>query len=290
MALRVSDFLPGKFSGNKDQDPKSHFLSFHDYLQIHDIANDDMDQILARFKNTLAGQARIWIEGKVFADLDTLKKTFLRYFSGLHSREASARHFRSIRFLPGQSMDQYASTIRSAAETLGYNDDLVRDQFLQGLPKQLQLQLSMAAQQNLDHLIGLAQKYVDLTTTTGPVSFDDTQAFGTFGDDRIKTMSDAITKLTEQVQNLAKPDTFEKTENRPSRTCGRSPGQRVSRNSQSPRRSSKSPAVTPDRSTDRHRNRNQNKPQCSYCKKFNHTWRDCRKLARDMSSRSRDFQ
>ncbi len=108
-----------------------------------------------------------WVEGKVLEDLDTPKTTFLQYFLGLHSREASAWHSWSICLLPGQSMDQDASTIRSAAEKLSYNDDLVRDQFLQGLPKHLQLQLGMAAQQNLHHLIGLAQIYVDLMTNTG---------------------------------------------------------------------------------------------------------------------------
>ena len=77
------------------------------------------------------------------------------------------------------------------------------------------------------------------------------QVLGAFGYDQIKNMSDAITKLTKQVQNLTKADIFEKTENRPSRTRGRSPGPRVSRNIQSPRRFSKSPAVNPDMSMDR---------------------------------------
>ncbi len=75
----------------------------------------------------------------------------MRYFSGIHSS-----NFRSLVYKQGESVEDYASKIRNAAEQLGCNDDLIRDQFLQGLPRNLQVQLSLTGAQNLGQLIELA--------------------------------------------------------------------------------------------------------------------------------------
>ena len=61
--LRQNDFLPKPFLGLKDSNPRSHFLSYEDYCNIHEL--NDANK-LARFKLTLGGEARQWLEGKNF--------------------------------------------------------------------------------------------------------------------------------------------------------------------------------------------------------------------------------
>ena len=164
--------MPSKFNGDKNQNPRSHFLSYNDYLQIHNIR--DVDIQIARFKHTLSGPARVWFENKDFDDLDDLKNRFTQYFSGVHSREANARQFRTLVYKTGENLEEYLTRIRTSANQLGYDDNLIRDQFVAGLPHTVQTRLSMSGRNNLQELVDMAQRYMDLTINVRKVIFDPT--------------------------------------------------------------------------------------------------------------------
>ncbi len=193
--LRINDFLPSKFCGMQGQDPKSHFLSFHDYANVHGLDPDNLDQLIIRFKHTLEGPTRLWVEGKNFENINDLQTSFMRYFSGIHSREANARNFCSLENKQGVSIEDYASKICNAAEQLGsaeqlgYSDDLIRDQFLRGLPGTLQVQLSLTGAQNLGQLTEFAQKYMDLTNF-GSVSWGDQACAASSAQGQIHSLSE----------------------------------------------------------------------------------------------------
>ena len=59
--LRASDFFPAKFSGTQNESPQAHWLAYEDYVALQGLNNQLQ---LNRFKTTLSGSARQWIEGK----------------------------------------------------------------------------------------------------------------------------------------------------------------------------------------------------------------------------------
>ena len=83
--LRFSDGMPNRFYGKKDEDPQAHWHQFNDYATLQNL---NQAHTLARFKMTLGGEARLWIDGKNFQTVDALRQAFTTKFSGLESREA----------------------------------------------------------------------------------------------------------------------------------------------------------------------------------------------------------
>ena len=90
MAVRPSDFLPQKFYGRDHDDPRSHVLCYEDYIKAQDLTDEDTK--IQRFKSTLAGHARSWIETKSFDPntWENIKDTFVNYFTGSHSSLSSS--------------------------------------------------------------------------------------------------------------------------------------------------------------------------------------------------------
>ena len=85
--LRSTDFLPSRFQGDViDSDlARAHYLAFLDYLNAQGLQEPDNPEeyhnLVEIFKRTLRGQARLWIEGKEFVDLITLRDSFVARFS-----------------------------------------------------------------------------------------------------------------------------------------------------------------------------------------------------------------
>ncbi len=83
--MRLADFFPQSYLGEntRSKAAKSHWLSFNDYAIMHGFT---AQQQLDRFQLTLAGKAKLWIDGKHFNTPNDLKTAFEAHFSGLHSR------------------------------------------------------------------------------------------------------------------------------------------------------------------------------------------------------------
>ena len=169
--LRPTDFLPDpKFSGENVSHEKaiSHWYLFSDYLQMHDLQDPDENQmpdVIIRFRLSLTGEARLWIQGKEFNSLDSLKDAFICRFSPTRSEFANVKHFNELKYKSGESSEQYLGRIRIAAQRINYNDDQIRNKFLHSLPGDCQRAIVMAApaEATADQLATLAQRYIDLS-------------------------------------------------------------------------------------------------------------------------------
>ena len=276
MALRLTDFLPTRFEGNVLDLNKcrAHYLSFQDYLQAHNLhAPADaaaVNNVVSLFRRTLVGEARIWIEDKVFNDLDELKTQFLARFSPNQSNFAKVREFEKIQYVAGQSAEQLLTRIRQAAQTIGYGEAQIANKFLASLPVKCQTAVIMAAPEDAtaNELAQRAQRFLDIN---GATEMKEVVFSNTVEIDNRPTES-STDKLSEQLQALSmKLDSDSERKGR--------------RNFRSPRRNNRSKSRErrkPSRSNSRGRGRKS--LQCYYCKKEGHGYRYCRKLQDDLKT------
>ena len=68
--FRLGDFFPQKFTWENNASPLAHWLQYQDYCGANELVQAEW---VTRFRITLSGQARLWIEGKQFADVNDLK-------------------------------------------------------------------------------------------------------------------------------------------------------------------------------------------------------------------------
>ncbi len=209
MTLRPTDFLPPPFSGESVSHEKaiSHWYLFDDYLQMHGLQAPEPEQmadVTIRFRLSLTGEARLWVQGKVFADLNTMKGAFIRRFSPTHSQFSNVKYFDDLRYKPGESAEQFLGRIRIAAQRINYNNDQIRNKFLHSLPTDCQRAIVMAAPSEADaeELATLAQKYLDLTPTqtNKTVSFPD-EVHATSAPE-IRSIRDDLKILEQGIQDL----------------------------------------------------------------------------------------
>ena len=283
-ALRPSDFLPDpKFSGENVSHEKaiSHWYLFCDYLQIHGLDEPDHDHmplVTVRFRLTLTGEARLWAEGKAFANLEVMRDAFIRRFSPTHSDFANVKYFDDLKYKTGETAEQFLQKINIAAQRINYNEDQVRNKFLHSLPEDCQRAVVMAAAPDHDaeELANIAQKYLDLlpnTTVTKQVSFPDQ----VHASSEIKTLKEEVKSLEQGMQNLQVQFA------RPTRSPSpRSPGPRRHRDRDHPhdrRQRSQSPSRPRDnnsRTPSRERYRQDARAiRCHFCSKYGHRWRQC---------------
>ena len=247
--LRVTDYLPKRFSGEGTQSPLAHWLQFADYLQIHAVP---APQQVNRFKLTLSGDARLWFEGKAFNDLNALKNSFIEHFSGYHSREGSLAAFRSIKWKHGEAMETYLGRLRPLAERLGYDNDQIRDQFIEGLPHDVKVSVVMARCGDLNTLVETAQKYIDLIKShPKEVSFSHTEEI---------SYKDELEELINEFRAF-------RGANNNRRSRERAPVDRQRARS---------------RSNSRSKERGTKGAQCNYCGSTEHFWRECKPLMNDL--------
>ena len=92
-------------------------MKYIDYLNKQNIENND--ERISTFKLTLEDEAREWVEGKVFQNLDDLKTRFLTRFSGLQSRDACIAALRLAELSPGETVEDFVRRLRVIIESLG---------------------------------------------------------------------------------------------------------------------------------------------------------------------------
>ena len=283
--VRAADFFPTRFSGEDIGNPYAHWLAYNDYAVLQDF---DDNQKLNRFKTSLTGRARLWIEGKDFQNVNDMKRSFLEQFSGMRTRAGTAEMFRNSTFKSGESMETYLARLKQLANQLNYGNDLIKDQFLAGLPKEIRVAASMSGGDDLDELVSAAQKYADLSgmNTTKEVSF-------------ALPISDEVEQLRAEIEQLkvnkSKDDrSRSRSGDRKSRynsydrqaryNSKDREGRSLSRERSRERQYSHSRGRAPHRSsTFNHRSyyRPTNKT-CDFCKQRGHLWRQCRQLQAEM--------
>ena len=169
-ALRSTDFLPKRFQGDSiDGDlARAHFLAFTDYLEAHGLDNplddEEFQAVVAIFKRTLHGTARIWIEGKAFQNIANLRSSFLARFSESSSHYALTRQFSELKYSQGDTAEAFLASIRKLALLLNYTELQVRDKFLNALPSECRSAVLMSTDRDadMDVLVEKVQCFFDL--------------------------------------------------------------------------------------------------------------------------------
>ncbi|KAJ8047750.1 hypothetical protein HOLleu_06826 [Holothuria leucospilota] len=283
--LRVTDFLPTRFCGDKiDRDLcTAHFYTFVDYLEAHDL-HEPADEaalhnVVQLFKRSLQGSARLWIEGKVFETLQDLQTSFINRFSPSHSQFAHVAQFESITYTRGESAEQHLSKISQLAQIIGYGEDQVRDKFLSTLPPKCRTAVLMSTpDNNLETIVSRTQCFFDLQNekASRELSFSSQEVNPAPN----AAIYDEIAQLKGQLETLNMSQGYY-SHSTPSRNRSQSPS--VNKGDESP-----------DRPTSRSQNRWDNSSRyyrrkifCDYCLYPGHTWRQCRKRQRDLEERQR---
>lgn len=298
-ALRATDFLPDpKFSGESICHEKaiSHWFLFTDYLQMHGLqapAPEQMPDVTIRFRLSLSGEARLWVQGKVFANLDGIKDAFLHRFSPRHSEFANVKFFDELCYRSNESAEQYLGRVRIAAQRINYDDVQIRNKFLHSLPAECQRAIVMAAPPgaDADQLATLAQQYIDLTpgpalsASTKVVSFtDEVHATCTSTPGDLKSIREDLESLQHGIKELNVQFSQQDKRYRDTGNNSRSPSPRRSRYRPElkDRRYHRSPSPSRPRTPSRDRDqpdRRGNDPQtrqsCFFCGKPGHVWRRC---------------
>ena len=135
--LNWSYFKP-EFSGKPEEDAEAHLLRTNDWMETHNIPND---QKVRRFCLTLMGEARLWYEtlGAAQLDWEALQDLFRQQFSKFGSTQEQYFHaWRSFPF--GEStntIDSYIHKVKWVAALLNYEEPQILQVFKNTLPSKL---------------------------------------------------------------------------------------------------------------------------------------------------------
>ena len=275
LKLKPTDFLPNpKFSGENIsyELALAHWLSFSDYLDAHQLCQPaDVAAIIKvtqRFKLSLSGEARLWIEGKVFTGINEIKQKFIDRFSPTHSDLALVNKFQNIIFSKGDSIDKHLELITRSATKIGYGDTQIKHRFLQSLPDDCRTAVVMATETDAtaQQMAEAAQKFLDCNQEGNKtVSFSDhTHAAAEAIPQKSFEFQDMKDEVNQMIDDkLDRSGSTDRT--RSPRGRGR-PRQRYSDRHRS-FSGSKSPRPRP-----RYRDESF---VCRFCQKKGHTWRKC---------------
>jgi hypothetical protein len=272
-----------------------------------------MDQ----FKLSLTGEARDWIANKQFQNADELKGAFTLYFSGLLSREASMEAFRALKWSPSESIEKYMKKLCRLAGTLNLGQEILKEQFLNGLPFNMKMFIIMSGAGNLQDLTAKAQRYADLMKEKQQSSVSLGEAFAVqreredieqlsvcikdlaLNQDRIMTMMAKSMERREDRFRHRSQSRDRRNYSRGSRDTSRG-RQEYSRDSSRGRREQRHMSQerfrNSSRSSDRsrirdqtpHRQRDNSQIVCNFCEKKGHTWRQCHMLANKLDNLHKD--
>ena len=168
---RINDLFPRLFTGEQGENPFSHWLKWEDYSDSHQLPNQ---QKIDQFKNTLNGEAREWISGKVFGNVNELKDQFTQFFSGQSSREASKETFRSLKYSATETLARFAQRVQRSAERLQIDNEGVIEQFLRGLAYEMRRSVVLSNAVTLVEMVRAGERYEQMEREKQNVSFHST--------------------------------------------------------------------------------------------------------------------
>ena len=302
---RLHDLFPKLFTGRGDCNPHAHWLKWLDYCTAHGLNNQ---QRIDQFLFTLDMDAREWIADHQFQNPVELRDSFVGYFSGFGSREARLEAFRACKWDPVEKVDKYASKLRRLAAQLNIDNDLLKDQFMQGLPFEMRQFIVMSGVNDLNGLVRLAQRFADIQKEKLPsvpqVSFSVQEAMHC----KLEGLMDCVKQMAitqqqymafQQARAEERPSRFDSYQSRSrqdSRSRSRDRRDKRDRRDRTERR---------DRSASRDNSRTRNKSPypgksrskspardlaCHFCGSYGHTWKRCFKLEEQIrSGKLKDF-
>lgn len=219
--------------------------------------------VTKRFKLSLSGDARLWIEGKVFTGIADIKDRFLARFSPAKSKLATLQEFNNVKYAKEKGVDRLVEELKRLSNKIGYTDVQVRDRFLESLPSDCRTAVVMASTEgdNVDALATIAQRFLDVNSGSSTVKFAD----------NVMTSTDAHSQNNFDMSSLE--DQVNRIVDRRDGVNNRGRFQRQSRGryrSQSRGRRHRSPSLSPNRRTSY-----RNNIICDFCHRRGHVWRQC---------------
>ena len=299
--LRRLDHFPNKFHGAKNEDACGHWLEMEDFWQAQNIpAQNRIDN----FKLSLSGKARLWFEGKNFANIQELKTAFVNHYAGVRERNATRAKLKQEKLKPGETVDEFLTRLQPMLQALNYDDAQKIDLLNDCLSEEMLFEVNMLNPGNLQEFVNAAQRYLDLSAskTKKAVEFNITMQNSKF--DTITEKLDNLCLVLHSMNHRGRSvdrrdrgsryrsqsnDSSQRSNSRSRSDRYKSPGYRDSRfrrsNQSNYRRDSRSqsPRYTDRSKSPRHRRQDSNERlTCNYCKKPGHVWRKCFKLDQDM--------
>ena len=161
----LQSFTPNLFYGKDGEDAISHFYNYCDWLdelvrQSAEAApvRQEANQI-QMFKLTLRGEARKWIENLNFTTSARLKTSFIDKFGKEPSREQNIEEMAKSKLEPNETVTKYADRITQTGVRLGFQEDLTKDWFVNGLPLQMKLYITGASPDTFADTVNKAKEY-----------------------------------------------------------------------------------------------------------------------------------
>lgn len=151
----------------------SHFLQFSDYLDYNEIDHEPdsvagVAQLVTIFKQTLKGDARLWIEGKIFRSLEDLRTQFIERFSEATTNFSLNQQFSQFTYNPDISPVENLEKLQKITTQLHMSENQVKHKFICILPNQCQQSIMLSSNDNttLHEITQKTQIYFDITKTT----------------------------------------------------------------------------------------------------------------------------
>ena len=154
--IRTCDFMPKPYVSGKT-DPASHLQLFDLYLGQQ--RKLDEATKITRFQTTLSETVLIWASGRHWRHFQQLKHAFLTREMKITDRTTALHTFRQMKVAPGQTYGDFAIKLKTVARVLGYEKEMILDQFISALPGECRKAVSMQSPTRLTKAVKLSELY-----------------------------------------------------------------------------------------------------------------------------------
>ena len=307
---KLTECLPKTFSGNQTSkiESQSHLLKFNDYLNFHRIDAKEpanLEEIIKRFKFTLDGKARLWINNIECTDFQTLQKRFIENFSPAETKFGLIKEYEGLSFAK-ENLDEHLKDLRRIGQELNYSDEQISHKFLLSLPAECQKFIVMTNPSgSLQEWVDAARSYMELEGKTSLQPPSEESHFFTQPEKKESAIAEELEFWKEKCKHLELQNRgrgqnrFEENRNRerPEFRAANKPFQQSSENKPFPRSSANQiPSVgnlifSKDQGQSERNQENPYRPRiiCHYCLQPGHKWRFCYKRQDDLKAKG-EFQ
>ena len=166
---KLRDYLPSPFLGQElsKENCESHILKFQDYIAYQEL--EDYDEIERRFKLTLEGKARLWIENEQFQNFEDLRDSFVIKFSPPKTTFQLMKDYEELKYAKNDDFEHFIDNLQKLGKQLKYSDEHIKNKFLLALPKECQKFLMITKTEgNLKEWTAAARSFLNIEEAPGP--------------------------------------------------------------------------------------------------------------------------
>jgi len=314
-----------KFHGLPSEKAAIHFMSWDDWLmcQLRIVDKDDFlttfDGQISYFLCSLVGEARLWIQGRVFLSIDDLKKQFIKKFDKEPVYEADLKFLLNAKLPSNESISNFGEKLEQAARRINFDERALVKITLEKLPEACRRHLHGKHFNGFQDLIFNAESFMsafpsiqsDYPPPAVHFHVDEQpqlEQHNQGGD--LARLESQLQLITEQLQAYGISDTKERGRPRQKsphpnkkdsdpdfdpRDLPHHPSKSKSKDRDGSHSRGRSPHKNESRGKSPHRSKSRGKSphtttrSCWNCGKTGHMYRDCRVKVEDSIGRRRDL-